>query len=429
MKRYYIFAKNLALTKTAKDTYIIFSGNILSAFLGFIYTLLAARALTIADFGVFSAGMNLIYLISSITDLGISGGVVNFVSKLRSEGKDKEADKYVKASFIVRVTSTILVSCFLLMFPGYFAQKLMATSENIVSYLVFMASMGFLFYAYFPYVLQARKEFLKSTFIENSFALIRLVVTFVLFVSGSLTLNLLFFAFGLGSLGPIVLGFMFIGTGFLKIKTDIGVYKKLIFFSGWLGLNRIINSVSGRLDVQMLANMAGAIETGIYSIPSRLSLFIIVLTGSFSTVLAPRFSAFTDKTKEKKYIVKASIALVPIIAGILLWIVIAEPFIVYLFGDKYIESVPVFRLLAFATIPFLTTAPAASAIIYAMKKTIYIGLFAPFQFTTIYILNRIFIPIYGPFGPAITLLIVNTIVAFYVWFIVIRYYWIGKGNS
>jgi len=197
----------------------------------------------------------------------------------------------------------------------------------------------------------------------------------------------------------------------------------LIRFSGWLGVSSVISAVSGRLDITMLAALLGATATGIYSISSRLAFFIVLLASSYSSVLAPRFASFGDPANVKTYIKKACLALIPMVVGILLWVLIARSFIILLFGEKYIESIPIFKALAAAMIPFLLTVPAVTAIIYAMKKPILVGSFALFQLIATFFMNLYFIPKYGSFGPAITFAIVNTILAVYVWFIVIKYYW------
>ena len=174
--------------------------------------------------------------------------------------------------------------------------------------------------------------------------------------------------------------------------------------------------------------MVGAVATGLYSIPSRLATFIIVLAGSFSSVLATRMAGFGDRNKEKLYIIKSTLALLPIAAGIVFWIIIAKPFILILFTSKYLSSVPVFQALAAAQLPFLFTVPATTAIIYAMKKTVYIGTLAFVQLAAIFVLNFYLIPKYGPIGPTITFGITNTLLAVYVWVIVIRHYW-SQSNS
>jgi O-antigen/teichoic acid export membrane protein len=173
----------------------------------------------------------------------------------------------------------------------------------------------------------------------------------------------------------------------------------------------------------MLAILAGATATGLYSIPSRLAGFVTVLTSSLSGVLAPRLAGFGNKEEEKKYIIKATLATLPIIAALVFWIIIAKPFILILFGNNYLDSVPIFKALVVAMIPFVFTAPSVTAIVYAMKKNVYIGAFSFFQIAAIFLLNLVFIPKYGPMGPTITFGITNTILAIYTWVIVIRYYW------
>jgi O-antigen/teichoic acid export membrane protein len=150
------------------------------------------------------------------------------------------------------------------------------------------------------------------------------------------------------------------------------------------------------------------------------------LAASFSGVLAPRMAGFGDRFREKSYIIKSTLALLPITAGIIVWIIFAKPFILFLFGAKYLQSVPVFQALAAAQIPFLFTVPSVTAIIYSMKKTVFIGAFSFFQIAAIFLLNFIFIPKYGPIGPTITFGITNTILAIYTWVIVIKHYWLAS---
>ncbi len=422
MKRYFILAKKFAFTDTAKDTYIIFSGNLLSAFLGFAYTLVAARALTIYDFGVLSAVINLVYLLSSLTDLGISNGIVNFVSKHKTDGKSKEADEYIKSALLIRLGAVILVGVIFLVNPLFFAKKFMATDNKVVTFWAVASFIAFIFYNFFPYILQAKREFFKSALVENSYGFLRLFLALVFILLGTANLSSMLFSFTFANLGPLLFGIIFVGLGFLFTKPNLNTYINLLVFSGWLGIGRMLNSISGRLDLQMLASMKGAFDAGIYSVPSRLTLFIIVLAGSFSAVLAPRLSSFGNKEKERSYIFKATLALLPVVGGVLIWILIAHPFIVFLFGEKFAVSVPVFRLLALSTIPFLMTAPATTAIIYAMRKTLYVGFMAFPQMILIFLLNYYFIPKYGVLGPAYTLIIVNTLVFFYLWFIVLKNY-------
>lgn len=424
MRRYYERAITLATSATARDTYILFIGNLVSAFFSFLFTLLIARGLSVSDFGVFSAAVNLVTIIASLSDLGISSGLINFIAKASDKGDLLKAQKYMKASLVVRLVALSVLVLIIVLFAPFVSKSFLATGDATVAYWVGGLSLAFLFWALFPSILQAQKRFLQSVVVDWSLAGGRLLLVFGFFVLGGLTLTKAFAAFTLSTFFVILAGFAFLGTSFLFVKAGKDVYSKLLRFSGWLGVNKVISSVSGRLDVQMLAAMVGATATGFYSISSRLAMFIVLLTSSFSAVLAPRLASFGNKESEKAYIKKASLALIPIVFGVILWIIIAEPFITILFGQKYLPSVPVFRALAASMIPFLLTAPAVPAIIYAMKRPVYIGVFSFFQMAAIFLINLMLIPKIGAYAPTVAFGIVYTILAIYVWGIVIKYYWI-----
>lgn len=426
MKRYYERARSLAASATAKDTYILFGGNLLSAFLGFVFTLLVARGLSVSEFGVFSAVVNLVVIVASLSDLGISSGLINFIAKASSQGDIEKVHKYIKASLVIRLLALSAFVLIIFVFAPFVSNKFLATNDTTMAYWAGGLSLTLLFWLLFPSILQAQKRFLQSIIVDLSLSGGRVILVLLFFVFGGLTLGKVFASFTASTVFVILAGFMFLGTRFLFVKTEKGNYSKLLRFSGWLGVNKIISSISGRLDVQMLAVMAGATLTGFYSISSRLAMFIVLLTSSFSAVLAPRLASFGNKESEKIYIKKASLAIIPIIFGVFLWIIVAEPFITILFGQKYLPSVPVFKALAASMIPFLITAPAVPAIIYAMKKPVYIGAFSFFQITAMFLINLLLIPKIGAFAPTVAFGVVNTILAVYVWTIVIKYYWVNS---
>jgi stage V sporulation protein B len=422
MKIFY-WIKSMLFSGTAKDTFVLFVGNLGSAFWGFLFTLVVARSLSVYDFGIFSAALNFVIILYSVADIGISSGSVNFVSEYTAKGDHNKANQYTKAAFIIRIIIVLMISAIVILFAPFISKTLLATHDPKIA--IWSAIIPIFLFPdlFFPYILQAKKKFLQSTVIDNAFYIARLIFALVFYIVGGLTMSKAFWAFGAGFVVEAILIFTYVKSDFLHSKPTKTEYGNLLKFSGWIGVNRIVSSVSGRLDIQMLAALAGAVATGLYSIPSRLASFIIVLSGSFSSVLAPRLAAFGDKERERKYILKSLLALIPITAGIILWIIIAKPFILILFGPKYIDSVPVFQALAAAQIPFLFTVPSVSAIIYSMKKTVFIGTFSFFQIAAIFILNVFLIPKYGVFGPTITFGVTNTILAIYTWVIVIKYYW------
>ena len=412
----------LAKSDTAKDTAILFSGNGLTAFFGFLFTIVIARALSVSDFGVFSAVSNLIVILASLSDLGLTSGVVSFASSYLSKNEEEKANEYSKAAFNIKLVVSIILSLGVAIFAGFVSKNWLATDSKEMAYWVSLVSLLLVGTTFLPFILQAKKLFFKSIVIDVILNLFKALIPFVFMILGILNLRTTLLAFSVSITFSLIIGFVFTGTKFLFSKPDKNVYKDLVKFSGWLGVNRIISSISGKLDIQMLAAMSGALTTGIYSIPSKLASMITILSSSFSNVLAPRFSSFENKKDEKKYLLKSSIVTLGIIFLMVIWILIAKPFITILFGQKYLSAVPIFQALCATMIPYIAAVPSVSAIIYAMKKTVYIGMFSFFQIITMFLLNYIFIPKYGPFGPTIAFGVVYTILALYSWIIVINYY-------
>jgi O-antigen/teichoic acid export membrane protein len=426
MRRYFENFINLAQTKTAKDSYTLFAGNLLSAFLGFLYVLFIARTLTVEEFGVFSAVTNLIIIIVSISDIGITSGVVSFVARNIAAGDEAKADKYIKAAFVLKYVIIFIAVVLMGLFAPIMARYLLASEDVIMAHWTALLSLGILLWMFVPALLQAKKKFIQSVAVDLSLVFPRALIVVILMFAGLLTLQSALAAYLVGIFFVAIASYRYLGAGFLRKKPEKNIYIDLVKFSGWLGVNKIISSISGRLDIQMLAFFVGASATGVYSVPSRLASFIVVIATSYTAVLIPRLAGFGDKDKERRYLVKATVALTPVVGGVVIWIFIANPFIVLLFGERYRESVPVFQMLAMAMIPLLISVPAVAAIIYAIRKPVYIGVFSAFNLVAIFLLNYIFIPQYGVLGPTITLSVVYSLYAVYTWVVVIRHYWIKR---
>jgi len=402
--------KQFLTSATAKDTYVLFMGNLVAAFLGFVLTWVIARALSVSDFGVYSAVMNLMMLLVSATDLGVMQAVVRFAG----EGV------YVKASLVVRVVSALVVGLVILALPNVSSAYVASSDYGVLMFTALLLVVGGV-WMFFPRVLQAQKRFVKSAILDVGLGATRLVFVIMLFFVG-MSLYGVLGAMVLAGVAVGILGVVLVGTRFIREKVNVDVYKNLFGFSGWLGVNSFLTSIAGRLDVSLVAALAGAEQTGYYSIPSRLVMFINVLAASFGAVIAPRFATFGSKEKEKKYFVKTVLAILPVIFLVLVWIVLARPFILFLFGEKYLPAVEVFRLLAGSMIPFLLTVPSVSVLIYAMKEPIYVGLFSIFQVVAGVALNIFLIPRYGNLGPAMAFMVIHVCLVVYSYGVVLRYF-------
>lgn len=414
---------NLGLPSTAVDTGVLFIGNTVSSFFSFLFTIIIARLLDVESFGIFSAVSNLTLLIVPLTSLGLNYGLIKYVSLARKNKDREKENSYIKATFLIWLLGLLVVSIVLIIFSKDISTRLLATSDSRVSYLAAAISIGIFLWHFFPLVLQAKRKFLRSMISEGVVSLSRTLVMFLLLLVGISTLNKVLSIYVISILvSAVVVGYFVTNYDFLKAKIDKTIIKRLIVFSGWLGVSRISLGVAGRLDVQMLAYMVGATATGFYSISSRLAFYVLMLATSFSTVMATRLSSFEDMAQEKRYIVRTTLVTFLVTLGVLVWIAAARPFIVILFGEKYLPSVNIFRVLALAMIPYFVSTPASTAVTYALKKTRLVGIFSVIQLTLILVLNLILIPTYGVYGPAISIGIVNSLMLLFYWSLVYKYY-------
>lgn len=426
MKNYIERAKTLAFSSTAKDTYILFFGNTLAAFLGFVYIIFVSNVLSKESFGVFSAATNLVVLLISLTDVGLSTTVVNFVAEYISKNDYLNSNKFVKAAVFLRLILAIIVSLFVIVFAKFVATNFLSTENYMVSVWTGIITLSLALPMILPFVLQGQRRYIASSVADNSVYLSRLIFTLLFMFVTSITLENSLIAFAIGGFIGSLVGLFLVGGKFIYAKPENKDYLKLIKFTGWLSVNRVLSSIFGRLDVQMLIMLSGPLSTASYSLASRFAGLVNVFSGSFSAVLAPRLASFNDKDEVKKYLVKATIGS----AAISLFLVFAsffvEPFFYLVWKEKYLDSVPILKTLLFINIPFILSTPSVSAIIYSMKKTVFIGLFSFIQFAIILISNLLLIPIYGAIAPAYTLGISYIVLAIYSWSIVFRHYWLDK---
>jgi len=428
MKKYLKNILTLGGSKTARDTYVLFSANVLSSILNFVITWIVARSLSISDFGVYSAAINLMMFIMRVADFGITVGMINFISYYWSKNLKIKFGEFTKAALIIKLISVLIVVAVVAVIEYTTSLNLLASTDNEYLYLVAVITIIYLLWNFIQRVLQSQRKFIQSSLVDLSLHVTRAVLIAVFFMLGVLTLRFSLITYLWGFLIVIILARYFLGTDILKTRPNVKVFTKLIRFSGWLGVSKIMSSITSKSDILMLAPAAGAYATGLYSVPSKLISFVILLCTSYSYVLIPRIAAFKNKTKELNYLKKSMSVIMAMVAGVMLWIFIANPFVTFFFGEKYLDSVPIFRILCIGIIPYIISIPANMIVIYAMKKTKFVGIISIIQTFIVLFLNYTFIQNFSSYGPAYTSIVSNIFFASLMWFAVFKYY-LKKENT
>lgn len=397
----FIQIKDLVFSRTAKETSIMFFGNITSFLFGIIFTVLAARLVNPEGWGIAAAVMGLVVILSSFADLGLTSGLFRFVSKLWNEGKRDKANEMQNFIFTLRLITALLFVLLLSFFPAWISKTFFRVENPYVSLIAALGLLGILLIDFQITTFQSKSRWkLASIFaaITNFLRLVLLLILFKYSLVNLITFLLVFFA------SPAISFSLSLAWEKPKIffpKNWKKVLSKVSKFSTWLGLNRIVGATTSRVDALMLLQLATPFQAGIVGIARQLSNAVLILVASFATVIAPRFSSYQG-AHLKKYFRKTILFSLILSGGVILGIFLVTP-ITFLLGPKYQASSAVLKWLLVGLIPFALSAPYVNALIYSFKKPQVVALLSFVQLPLVLLGNLYLIPRFNIFGPVIVL--------------------------
>lgn len=142
-------------------------------------------------------------------------------------------------------------------------------------------------------------------------------------------------------------------------------------YSGYILGFSIINYWARNADNILIGKFMGPDQLGFYSQAYRLmTLPIVVITGIITPTLHPIFSKYQDSTetmKQSYFKVLEVVGLLSFPMGIF-FLLFSKSIIVFIWGEKFLSSVPVFRILAPLTMLQPIIAPSGT-VLMALNKT------------------------------------------------------------
>jgi len=392
----------LILSKTARNTYFIFSGNSLAMVLAFFYTIILYRIVSISDFGYYSALFSFLLLLTDIADIGIGSSLSRFLPPLKKN--PIKMFGFLKSAFLTQFTTVFLIFI-IIVFAAPFISQVLFHSKDLITFvrIVGLGIVGAAVGNFFLNTLYAKEKFVTASIFTIITALARLVFLLVLagFAIVSLS-NVIWALVGSFIFGSLI-GMMLVNPVFLFHKSTKSDIRILLGFSSFLGIARTLTAVSSRLDVLMLMALTNSVETGIYSTASRVASLYPVFTASFISVVGPRVAVIKE-VELKNYFTKIILATIGLIVTILIFILIAKPFMVILFSEKSLPSVPVLRSLLISMMFFTGSIPGVALSVYYLKKPFILTVNSILQLITVIFGNLIFIPHFGRIGAAFSLI-------------------------
>lgn len=350
----------------AKNVTWLYAANVINRVLNLVLFIYIARYLGDTGLGQYSFILAFVGLFSIIHAFGF-----DFIIG-RSVARDKEkASTYVSNVVILRMglfvitTLLITVSINLLGYPWEIIR--LVYLYMIASYLT---SISTAFRALFT----AYEKMEYEAFLTTVNRLITVPLTVLALVYGY-GLEGAIWVLLLSSFFDLLISFSIVTTRIKKVKfeLDIGLCRKLLSLALPFVFLGVFNTIYNSIDIVMLSKIAGDAATGWYNAAYRLLNAFLFVPAVFMGALFPamsRFFAFSRDSlllayrKSFQYLLMLAL---PLAVGVTL---LADRIILRIYGDMFLNSIPVLQILAWGTaIRFLNNVLWTALISMNMEKT------------------------------------------------------------
>jgi len=405
------FELSESLQKLTKGTGLVFIGQMIMTFFGFIGYVLIARHWTESDLGIYSLALTILSICTTFSVLGLTSGVVRSIAHSRGKNEIKKIPDFIAASiFYILITSIILgiilfflseeISLYIFNEPSLITPlKIFAIAVPFPSLINVIVSIfrGF----------DEIKPTIYFTYIFQS-------MLFPILTAGLILFNLAFINVFYVNLFSFIITFVLLLIYFLKTtsswlkftrKSLTSPYsKELILFSLPLLGTSVLGFILNSTDKLMLGGLKNAADVGLYSVAIGLAPFLSFPLSVLIIVFIPIFSGLyakglieemkRDYSILTKWICLASLPL------FFIFFLFPEPIISILFGSNYIPAEFALRILSIAYIINNFAGPCGATLLaFGRSQFIMIATLASAIINIVF--NALLIPPYGLIGAAV----------------------------
>ena len=402
---------NEELTDITKKSGIVLIGRILSTIFGFFFSLLAARFMGPAVYGKIMYVLVVLTMLSVITRLGLTQGLVQFVSKLTDDKDFTKRNSLITFVFLIVFAFAIIISILLYLNSNFIAVTLFNSQElasvfKIMSPILIIFSLIELTPGVFRGLKIVKYQVIGRDLIQSLF---RLIIVLIMGYLGyelgglitayyiSMTVSLAYLVYKVYKLKL-----------FEKIKRKyISEYKEILMFSFPLLISGILHFSIGKIDIFMIGYFLESDQVGIYTIALKIGTLTNFLLFSFNSIFAPTItSLYYDNqiNKLKKLYQVITKWMLGINLSIFFLFLILSKEIMNVFGSGFVIGWLALILIMAGQV--INAGVGSAGLINIMTgfphSELYVSLVV---FTVNIVLNYFLIPIYGIEGAAFASLI------------------------
>ena len=402
---------NEELTDITKKSGIVLIGRILSTIFGFFFSLLAARFMGPAVYGKIMYVLVVLTMLSVITRLGLTQGLVQFVSKLTDDKDFTKRNSLITFVFLIVFAFAIIISILLYLNSNFIAVTLFNSQElasvfKIMSPILIIFSLIELTPGVFRGLKIVKYQVIGRDLIQSLF---RLIIVLIMGYLGyelgglitayyiSMTVSLAYLVYKVYKLKL-----------FEKIKREyVSDYKEILLFSFPLLISGILHFSIGKIDIFMIGYFLESDQVGIYTIALKIGTLTNFLLFSFNSIFAPTITSLyydNQMNKLKKLYQVITKWMLGINLSIFFLFLILSKEIMNVFGSGFVIGWLALILIMAGQV--INAGVGSAGLINIMTgfphSELYVSLVV---FSVNIVLNYFLIPIYGIEGAAFASLI------------------------
>jgi Uncharacterized membrane protein, putative virulence factor len=327
------------ISKYAITSYLhILVGSFSATVLLGLNSIIIARLLGPANYGLYTLLFNIPYFLLYFTDLGMSAAAQRYISEFVSKGKLAGAKKVFRITSSYMLTLSLVFTVLFLILSNYIATSILNRPELAIylriSALVILLETIFRYISYNQLLALGKSH--VSSFIDFLHALLRFILAPLLIILGFGIAGAIFgLLAGYAVAGIVGITYLLIIFRGIKAEGDISL-KSIFSYNIPFAILGTIGLISNEVQYILLSRLTIASDIGNYAAANNLASITAIFTTPLAQITLPTFSRITDERQYVEAVVKYSkYALLITLGAQGMLFSVSFPLVYLLYGEKY----------------------------------------------------------------------------------------------
>ncbi len=369
--------------------------------IGFVSTIVLARLLVPADFGLIALAGSLIAMLEVLGAVGLDTALIQ-----RADARREHFDAAWTFHILFGLTTAVIIACVAWPLASYYEEPRLIWVMPIIAIAHAVQAFENIGVVAFRKELEFGREF-KYRVIR------RVVTTFVVTIPLALVLEN-YWALLLGSLaGSCIAVALSYALHSYRPRLSVVGLGQLMTVSKWFLLTSVVEFLYGRMATLIIGRSNGSGAVGTFTLASEIAnLATRDISAPIHRAVFPGYAKLADDRAELRlvYLRVISVMVLFILPGGIGISLLAEPMILILLGAKWTDAIPLVRILAIEAV-LVVLLSSSYYVNLAVGMTRSTSLVLPLQAAIAIPMMLWSAPRYGPEGAAVSLLVASVLIA------------------